>query len=305
MNDLLPFDLTEVLHAELDSARRNPDGLLHPSTHLSNPLRHAQLDMAGAPMERRPLVDEVVLMTGTLWHDLIGGMLKRLGLPVMLEVNLTPWLPEGWAGTADLVVWNPEHKAWVLVDLKTAKGESLSWIVKKGAKDDHILQTSAYWHALKKMGLPLVKRVLVYYLPKNDVRSGGPVEPVLVDFEPVDAKTLTNLMKGRGKSVTKYLHSLPERDTPPEPDDYDYWLTDELADPAPREQRLYFNRTSGMHDLKLVPHWSAAYCPFPDELCPCGALGTEKVGAFDSSGEYFPRKGYEHIEPEVVPDPPL
>lgn len=300
MSELLPFDLTEVLHAELDAQRRNPDGMLHPSTHLSNPLRHAQLDMAGAPQERNPLVSEVTLMTGTMWHEWIGGVLKRLGIPAMLEVNLTPWLPEGWSGTADLVVWNPERKAWVLVDLKTTKGESIVWIQRRGAKDDHILQTSSYWHALRKMGLPLVKRVLVYYLPKNDDRGPNPVEPVLVDFEPMDARTLGTLMTGRGKAITTYLDSLPDR--APEPDEYDYWLTDALAPPQGREQKLSFSRTSGMHEVKLVPHWSAAYCPFPDELCPCSTFGTEKIGAFDQSGVWFPRKGYEHYEPEVFPD---
>lgn len=270
--ELLPFDLTEVIHAELDNMRRSPDGLLHPSSHLSNPLRHAQLDMGGAPQKRNPLVSEVTLMTGTMWHDWIGGVLKRLGLPIMMEVNLTPWLPEGWAGTADLIVWNPALKAWVLVDIKTTKGESIIWIEKKGAKDEHILQTSAYWWALKKMGLPLVKKVLVYYLPKNAAR-GGETMPVLVDFDPVPEKELAKLMTGRGKAVTKYLTSLPEE--APESDiDYGHWLTDELADPQGREQKVSFNRTSGMYEVKLVPHWSAMFCPFPDELCPCSTLGT-------------------------------
>lgn len=299
MSDLLPFDLTEVIHAELTNMRRSPDGMLHPSEHLSTPLRHAQLGMAGAPQDRRALVDEVTLMTGTMWHDWIGAVLKRLGIAAMMEVNLTPWLPPGWAGTADLVVWSPEHKAWILVDIKTAKGESISWIVKKGAKDDHILQTSTYWYALKKMGLPLVKRIIVFYLPKNDVRGGG-VEPVLVDFEPVPERTLAALLKGRGKSITGYLESLEGE--PRDAEDYDYWLTDQLADPPAREQRVYFNRTSGRHDLKLVPHWSSAYCPYPNELCPCGTQGTEKIGEYDSDGTYYPRKGYEHIEPEVAPE---
>ncbi len=303
MTELLPFDLTDMLHAELDAMRRSPDGLLHPSTHLSGPLRHAQLDMAGAPQNRRPLVDEVVLMTGTLWHEVIGAMLKRLGLPVMMEVNLTPWLPEGWSGTADLIVWNPALKAWVLVDIKTTKGESIRWIERDGAKDDHVLQTSSYWWALKAMGLPLVKKVCVYYLPKNDIRGGG-VEPLLVDFDPVPKTELTKLMRGRGKSITGYLESLPERDTPPEPDDFDYWLTDELVDPPEPEQRLYFNRTSGMYDVKLQRHWSADYCSFPTELCPCSlAPKTTLIGAYDKGGDYLPRKGYEHIEPEVEPEP--
>lgn len=298
MTDLLPFDLTEILHAELDALRRSPDGMLHPSSHLNNPLRHAQLDMAGAPERRNSLVSEITLMTGTMWHEWIGATLKRLGLPVMQEVNLTPWLPDGWSGTADLVVWHPERKAWVLVDIKTTKGEGIKWIESKGAKDDHVLQTSAYWYALKKMGLPLLKKVLVYYLPKNETRGGDTVMPVLVDFDPVPAKELGRLMKGRGKSITAYLESLSG--VPGVQGDYGYWLTDKLAPVPEREQRLSFVRASGIHEVKLVPHWSAAYCRFPDELCPCGALGTEKIGHFDN-GEYFPRAGYEHIEPEVFP----
>lgn len=302
MTDLLPFDLTEVLHEELDRMRRSPDGMLHPSTHLNTPLRHAQLDMAGAPQRRNPLVSEVTLMTGTMWHAWIGETLTRLGLPLMQEVNLTPWLPEGWAGTADLVVWNPALKAWVLVDIKTTKGESIKWVEAKGAKDDHVLQTSAYWYALRKMGLPLVKKILVYYLPKNDTRGGDPVMPALIDFDPVPAKQLAGLMRGRGKSITKYLSSLEVREEPPAPDDYGYWLTDALAPPAEREQRLSFSRTSGTYEVKLVPHWSAMFCPYPDELCPCSTgPQTEKIGEFDARGEYHPRVGYEDLEPEVRP----
>jgi hypothetical protein len=53
--------------------------------------------------------------------------------------------------------------------------------------------------------------------------------------------------------------------------------------------------------VKLVPHWSAAYCPFPDELCDCSKHGETKIGMFDVDGStYIPRKGYEEIEPVVV-----
>lgn len=302
MTELLPFDLTDIIHSELEGQRRSPDGLLHPSTHLSGPLRHAMLDAGGAPKLRSNVVSEVTLMTGTMWHEWIGGTLKRLGLPVMMEVNLTPWLPSGWAGTADLIVWNPQRGAWVLVDIKTQKGEGMRYIARSGAKTDHILQTSAYWHAIRRMGLPLVRAIGVYYLPKNDTRSKGDVvEPLLIDFEPVPAKELGTLMRGRGKSITGYLESLPAE--PPKTErEYSYWQTPELAEPEPREQRLYFDRTTGGHDVKLVPHWSTAYCPYHDDLCGCARQGTEKIGAYDPGGKYTPRRGYEDIEPEVEPD---
>jgi hypothetical protein len=44
------------------------------------------------------VADEIVLMTGTLWHDWAHTALVATGLPFMQEVKLTPWLPEGWAG---------------------------------------------------------------------------------------------------------------------------------------------------------------------------------------------------------------
>ena len=300
MAELLPFDLTEIIHAELEGARRAPDGLLHPSTHLAGPLRHAMLNAAGAPENRNPLTTEVALMTGTLWHQWIGDTLTRLGLPVMLEVKLDPWLPAGWAGTADIVAWNPQLKSWVLVDIKTTKGEGIRYIEQKGAKDEHILQASSYWHALRKMGLPLAKKIGVYYLPKNGV-SGRDVRPILVDFDPVPVRELNAVMKGRGKSVTKYLESLPERPFAPEPDEYDFWVTPELAPVDEREQRLFPDRASGTSEVRLVPHWTAAFCPFPDELCDCSTLGQTKIGTYDFDGTYIPRTGYADIEPTVQP----
>lgn len=301
MADLLPFDLTEVIHAELERDRRAPDGKLHPSSHLSGPLRHAQLDMAGAPQHRNSLVSEVTLMTGTLWHEWIGDSLKRLGIPAMQEVKLDPWLPQGWAGTADLVVWNPALKAWVLVDIKTTKGESLRFIHQKGAKEEHVLQTSSYWHALRKMGLPLAKTIGVYYLPKNGV-SGRDVYPLLVEFDPVPAKDLLKTMKGRGKSVTQYLDSLPKRDTPPAVDDFDFWITPELAPVEERQQKIMFDRSTGTHEVKLVPNWTTMFCPFPDELCDCSTQGTTKIGTYDYDGTYIPRTGYEDVVPTVQPE---
>lgn len=302
MTELLPFDLTDIIHTELENQRRSPDGLLHPSTHLVGPLRHAMLDAGGAPKLRSNVVSEVTLMTGTMWHEWIGATLKRLGLPVMMEVNLTPWLPSGWAGTADLIVWNPHLNAWVLVDLKTQKGEGMRFIARSGAKQDHIIQTSAYWHAIRKMGLPLARAIGVYYLPKNDTRAKGDVvEPLLIDFAPIPAKELGLLMKGRGKSITGYLESLPSK-KPAAPDQYDYWVTPKLADPEPREQKLYYDRVSGGHEVKLVPHWSTGYCPFHEDLCGCSRQSTEKIGSYAPDGEYIPRKGYEDIEPEVVPN---
>lgn len=299
--NLLPFDLTEVIHEELERQRRPNDFLLHASSHIDGPLRHTQLDVAGAPKVKSELLSEITLFTGTMWHEWLHDTLRRLGVPYMAEVNLTPWLPEGWAGTADAVVWNPDLKGFVLVDFKTQKGEGMRFIAMGGAKEAHKLQASAYWHALKKMGIPLVKQIGVFYLPKNDTRSKDDVvEPILADFEPYPARALHKVMEERRQRVTEYRDSLgPFEPAAVEP--LLNWVTPSLAPPSEREQRVYRDRVNGTYELKLVPHWATSYCPYPDELCDCSTQGTTKIGYFDTDGTYYARPGFEEIEPTVFP----
>lgn len=81
--------------ADAREMRRPPDGLLHASGDLVGSLRDAQLRAAGAPMRPFSVADEVVLMTGTLWHTWANEALLAARLPVMQEVKLDRWLPEG------------------------------------------------------------------------------------------------------------------------------------------------------------------------------------------------------------------
>ena len=108
MSGLLPFDLAELIHHELVRERRPNDFRLHASSHINGSLRHAQLEVAGAPRIMSPLLSEITLRTGTFWHDWIHDTLRRLGVPYMAEVSMNPWLPTGWAGTLDALVWHPE-----------------------------------------------------------------------------------------------------------------------------------------------------------------------------------------------------
>ena len=297
-DSLLPVSLTDIIEHELDEGDRGDDGLLHPSEHLSNSLRHAQLERAGAPKKPRPLIDRIVMHTGTMWHRQLGDWLVKNGVPVMVEVNLNPWLPPGWGGTADQVYWNPEYKAFFLTDVKTTKGSSLKYRIRSGASEEHILQTSTYWHALRKMGLPLLKQIGVYYLPKDDTRYRDEViSPVMIEFEPLPIRALHAQMKGRKAAVDRYLASLPE-----ELQHVGDFLTDELEPVQPMIQRIYRDSRTGNNDLKLVPHWSAQFCPFEEPLCTCGSQRSFKIGHYDDEGTYVPRKGYEEYEPEVEPE---
>ena len=216
---------------------------------------------------------------------------------------MTPWMPLGWGGTLDGLFLNPSLKAFVLGDFKTIKGEGLRYIVRDGAKEEHIWQLSIYWHAAKKMlsgTARIANSVGVFYLPKNDTRDKNEiVEPVLVDFEPISWDELQTVTKERADVVADYTRSLPKPN--PRPLEVEEYLTDFLAPVQEREQRIFFDRKTGTWDVKLMPHWSTAYCPFPDELCDCSTQGQTKIGMYDEAGEYHPRTGYEDITPTVKP----
>lgn len=302
---LIPVDLTGILHSALRASVRPPDGLLHASSDLVGSLRHSMLHAAGAPRVESELISDVVLQTGTFWHRFFGEALVKEGVPFMQEVNVTPWLPEGWAGTADWIFWHPKYEAFVLGDLKTTKGEAFRFLWDEGAKLEHVWQLSAYWYALEKMGLPLVTGVAVYYLPKNNTADKSErVEPILYEFEPLPHQEVSEVMESRWAATKEYLDSTwvnYGRDRE--------WVTDSLAPPQDRVQKLWWDGKAGVWNVKLVPHWSAAYCPYPNELCDCSEQGTEKIGHYklpDLKGsdkpEYVPRKGYEHFKPEIEPD---
>ena len=250
--------------------------------------------MAGAPKIEESFTRGMPLWIGSLVHEDMHRILRKAGVPYMAEVNMTPWLPRGWGGTADAFVWNPDLKAFVLTDFKTTRGAAVKWLERDGAKIEHVKQTSAYWHAARKMGLPLAKKIGVYYLPKD-----GDAEPLLIDFDPLPVRELGKDMKYRHGAVSEYVASLPKPN--PRPLYTEEYVTDALAPVQERLQKVVYDKDTGMYDVKLVPHWSTGYCPFPIELCDCSTQGTTKIGTYDIDGTYYPRKGYEKIEPIAMP----
>jgi hypothetical protein len=284
-------DLRELLHKRLLEQRRPPDGLLHASGDLLSSLRHTEI------------ASDIRLMTGTMWHAWIAEALVKAGVPFMQEVRLAPWMPEGWSGTADAVFYDAERRAFVLGDYKTTKGEAIRWITKGGAKDEHLWQLSSYWHALYDMGLPLVKGFGVLYLPMNDTADRDErIEPVVVECEPIDRDTIYGLMRTKWELCQEYLAS---RDGAVRAGmrlaDTEDYLTDKLAPEMARVQKIVWDGKKSVFEVKLVPHWSTQFCPYPEELCSCSTQGTTKIGHYTLDGAYEPRSGYEHELPMVEP----
>lgn len=316
---LIPVDLVGILQKHLRQNKREPDGLLHCSGDLVGSLRHSMLRAAGAPTIDSDLVEDIVLQTGTFWHTYFGEILVAEGIPFMQEVQLAKYLPTGWSGRADWLFWSDEYKAFVLGDLKTTKGESLRFIRSEGAKTEHIWQLSAYFHALVEMGLPIVEAFAVLYIPKNRTSDKSErIEPILQECEILKREVVWEEMERRWALTSEYLRSLQftthrtlnfsTRELEPW---FESYVTDQLAPVQEREQKMWWDAKAGIWNVKLVPHWSAAYCPYPTQLCDCSEQGTTKIGHYELlydeddgnfyASEYIPRRGYNEIESTVRP----
>lgn len=308
---MIDTNITELLSNALRGDERPPDGKLHPSGDLIGSLRHAQLRAAGAPtiaVSKSDLVSSVRLMTGTMWHTYFENLFR--GQPVMLEVQLDRWLPNGWSGRADWILWSSEYEAFVLGDLKTTKGEGMQFLNGK-VKDEHLWQASAYWHALNRMGLPLVKGFFVYYLPMNTV-SGTDLEPVVIEATPLPEETVLGVMTERWEKTAAYLNRVAHSSAKFEakadigdPVPLSIYMNNELAPEIPRKMTQAWNSKQGVIDVKLAPHWTAQFCPYPTELCNCRNTPTTKIGHWenqDGTAVWNPRKGWEYGAIDV-PDP--
>lgn len=204
-------------------------------------------------------------------------------------------MPEGWSGTADWVFWHPEYEAFILGDLKTAKGESIYWINQRGAKEEHIWQLSAYYYALLNMGLPMVKGFGVMYWPMNDVEGETPV-PTLEECEPLADDIVLGRMVDRWRQSKGFI-GINWNDA----QSVDWAFEEGLAPEQEREQKLVWDKKRGIWNVNLVPHWSTRFCDWEPPYCNCSGQGNTKVGHYALDGSYIPRKGYEDCTPMVNP----
>jgi hypothetical protein len=262
--------------------------MLHPSTDLID-LRHAQLRFAGFPEAEKSTASMVRLETGTMWHNRLHDRLRHLGIPYMAEVKLDPWLPEGWAGTADWLILDPTKSAFVLADIKTTTGQGVGYRATEGMSESHWLQASAYWHAANRMGLPMVEKVIVFYLPLDD---SGSTELLVSEDVPAEASEMDEMMDEIREECIQFANGDQ--------------LPDDLAPPIERVQKVNWNNATKVFDLKLHPHWLTRYCPFGD-VCGCGDQPTTKIGHYywdvlEEKLVYVPRKGWEDTEPTTSPN---
>jgi hypothetical protein len=263
------------------------------------------LDAANAPRIPLSVAEGITLRTGDMWHEWLTSQLASTGHPFMSELRLTDFMPEGWGGRADWVIFDPSRRAWVLGDIKTVTGDGMFWVERQGAKENHVWQLSAYWHALVEMGLPMLRGFFVLYWPKGPATNKEvTVEASIQECDPLDESLVRGRMEERWALTKAYLDNREKlvveayrRDPGSEPP----YVTDLLAAPIEREQKIEWDYTAHNFAVKLVPHWSTRFCPYEDELCDCSTQGKTKIGHYDLTGEYTSRNGYEDEVPSVRP----
>jgi hypothetical protein len=226
----------------------------------------------------------------------------------MQEVKVTPWLPEGWSGTADWLFWDADKRAFVLADLKTIKGEGLKW-VQEEVKEEHLWQLSAYYHALVAGKFPMREGFSVLYLPMNDTADRAElIEPLVSDCAPLPREQVWQQMEERWAWTRVYLETFRKSVRAVDHgggrwDDVYTYVNENLAPPIERIQKLAWQKKHSYWELRLTPHWTTSYCPFTTDLCDCSEQGTTKIGEYDVEGVYKARAGYEDHLPEVAPTP--
>lgn len=265
-------DILAEYQLALDEGDREDDGLLHCSKHIWWPLRFSQLEMAGNPTSKSEFLDRINMLTGTLHHTFIEDWLKkqkdRWWELIASEVDLTPYLPNGWTGKADWVFYDKEADHCILGDLKTIKPEAVQYLT--GIKEDHLAQLSCYDYGLRQAGYTMAPKLFVFYLPKNKVWTHKvvPQQPI---SEPII--NIEQTMIGIKEHVDGYISGGFGLASMPKP-----------------VYKYSWNKAMSVFDVKQHPDWRELYtCPFDEALCPRTPI--KKVGHWTLDRKWHSRGG--------------
>lgn len=200
-------------------------------------------------------------------------------------------LPRRWHGTCDTIFYNKEIGKFQIADLKTVEGGGLEYVASK-VKPEHHWQASAYHHAAAAMGIPMAEKITIAYVPiSDDYRSPIAISPLFQSVAPLPKELVWDRMETIRTQVEEYEWELAQPGG--------MILNPKLAPGLDRQQKLVTIRSKGIREVKLVPHWLATYCPYPESYCVCKKAGVTKIGHYDDEGVYRPRAGFESITPTV------
>lgn len=309
MGNLCP-DLTEVLLKGIEAEQRPDDGLLHCSSDSWAPLRFVQLKQVLPKSDRNDIGDLITLHTGTLWHKFLEEHVWKLEETktwewevIDTEWDVTPYLPTGWTGTADLVLC---HKAssdadlpCIFVgDMKTAKPESLQWLDGK-PKDEHLTQVSCYHAAVDKFyddeGYPrnMMPHIGVFYLPKGKTSRGETVQPVTLTAPAIKRDVIFRRLNNIRHAVEQYKAEVERTGN---------LLNDYLAPMPEPELKVEWDKTQYVWHVVQRPHWHETYLAPTDDPVLCPKTPSQRIGRWTLDGHWIARPGVESPDC-IIPQP--
>jgi hypothetical protein len=294
-------NLPKIIHEALLSDRREPTGLLHCSSDSWKPLRFIQLESVLGKTDEDEYGSLMTMKLGTLTHDWLESYLKLADLGdwelVASEWDVTPYLPEGWTGTLDHLFRHKPTNTLSIMDVKTAKPESIQYLGNK-PKTEHTTQVSCYHTAVERWlvesagnrSTSLDPEIAVCYVPKGKTSKQETIEPVIKTAY-AEPSAWANMV-GISRQVAEYKAKYERTGE---------LLNDCLASMPEPELKVFWDKTQNNWTVKSLPSWMETYmCGFDEALCP--RTPSAKVGSWSIDGYWQPRKGYA-VDKELVPRP--
>ena len=161
-------------------------------------------------------------------------------------------------------------------------------------------------------GFPMLDHFAIYYLPLNNVFKEDDPVPTLIEAKPIGSAAVYERMNERYEACMEYAAEVTATDPDGQMVVPNGYISDSLAPPMARVQKLVWDAKAKHWNVVLFPHWLADFCPYETELCDCREGGSTKIGHWvryldDGPPEamYVPRKDskvdFTDIEPEVKP----
>lgn len=267
------FPMAQFIAERVMEDTKKPDGLLHPSTDLSG----CEISMChrhDPDIETKPKSQAAMtrLLIGTLVHRWLEQQMTESewdGIEFRCEVDMTPGLPMGWAGTADVLIGQfgdgvLSEPEFTLMDFKTIAGSGLGFIDLNVPKREQHYQVSAYFHAAEAMGYRMAPKVCIVHIPVSAAQYKEIESPIEQWMTPLPRNVVFGEMKRRSQMLKRYLAG--EKDLP---------------QPMARVQATRFNKRLNLTEHIEKDHWMTRFCDSP--LCRCGG-GRVEVISYDDSG---------------------
>lgn len=247
------------------------DGLLHPSTDLAGceiAMCHRHdpdietLEKSQASMTR--------LLIGTLVHKWLEEQMQGSdweGVEFRNEVDMTPGLPPGWTGTADVLIGQMgdgilNEPEWWLADFKTIAGSGLHFLDINKPKPEQHMQASAYYHAAEAMGYKLGPELCILHIPVSAAQYKELAPPIEQWMSPLPRNVVFGEMKRRSQLLKRYLAG--EKDLP---------------QPMAKVFDTRTNKRLGIIEQVEKPHWMTRFCDSSE--CACAGQTTDVVAYSD------------------------